>query len=365
MGVDDLPQLLRPGVELPDSIATFSGKRLAVDVSGILYRGVKCKEGARLFATSPPVPITSCALLLQGYDALFESHKITPIYILDGCSPPIKEGTSKARRLLCEQSAEKLAEFIATNPQPTSEADLFEWISAIDKLKTGISYVREDVSADAIELWKSKKRCYLQTVFEAEAMCAYLEKIGAVQAVVSEDSDGFPLGIRTQIYRLNLQGKCCITDHLSVSQRPELGAGAWGAYDKCIYASFLGNDYIARPHGQGPVATRRLMSEMVATDAIGQAAIILRVARFCSRPEYATEFKHAVNMYLYSPVITFEFPEVTDEELPEALSAIKAPTFADASELAVELLLARTSDSRVDAATRVCWATSSITCATM
>ena len=71
-------------------------------------------------------------------------------------------------------------------------------------------------------------------------MCAYLERIGAVQAVVSEDSDGFPHGIRTQIYRLNLQGKCCITDHLSVSQRPELGAGAWGAYDKCIYASFLG-----------------------------------------------------------------------------------------------------------------------------
>ena len=48
MGVEDLPPLLRPSKELPDNIASFKGKRVAVDVSCILYRGVKSAEAPAL-----------------------------------------------------------------------------------------------------------------------------------------------------------------------------------------------------------------------------------------------------------------------------------------------------------------------------
>lgn len=49
---------------------------------------------------------------------------------------------------------------------------------------------------------------YIVAPYEADAQLAYLERRGAIQGVITEDSDLLVFGCKTVLYKLNDQGRC-------------------------------------------------------------------------------------------------------------------------------------------------------------
>lgn len=49
---------------------------------------------------------------------------------------------------------------------------------------------------------------YIVAPYEADAQLAYLERIGKIQGIITEDSDLLVFGCQTVLYKLNDEGRC-------------------------------------------------------------------------------------------------------------------------------------------------------------
>ena len=90
---------------LPEYLSVYSGKRLAVDVSIILYKHLRT-DADKFAATSTPA--YKCGNLLQSFIMTHRmlSKWIVPVYVFDGIPPDVKL-EEKARRSGLKQKSGK------------------------------------------------------------------------------------------------------------------------------------------------------------------------------------------------------------------------------------------------------------------
>lgn len=89
---------------------------------------------------------------------------------------------------------------------------------------------------------------YVEAPFEAESQCAFLERIGLVDGVVTEDSDALLFGANT-VYK-NIFNNKFVQMYKSSFIHKDLGL-SW--HDLIWLALFLGSDYTLGVKGIGPV----------------------------------------------------------------------------------------------------------------
>ena len=154
----------------------LEGKKIAIDTSIYLYK----------FESSGSL-IEQFYLFL----ILLNKYKITPLFIFDGKTPPIKQETILKRRKEKDSAIEsykKLKEFIeieGSTPELVSKLSTFKKksvvmnMSKINKVKLLLTYYGA---------------CFLEAEGEADLLCVELVKSQIVYACLSEDMDMFAYG---------------------------------------------------------------------------------------------------------------------------------------------------------------------------
>lgn len=200
MGVTNLlPQLKEIQVQI--SLTDYKGKTLAVDAYGWLHRGlILCSQD--LCQDRPTQGyITS---VMKKIDML-RYFGVEPYLVFDGASLPTKEGTALERREKRRVAKDAANNFLKVGNRKAAWKEFMKAAGVTPEM------------AKAIMMELDRKRVkYVVAPYEADPQMVYLEKIGLVDGILSEDSDLLVFGCRKLITKLNDYGECVEIDRANL-----------------------------------------------------------------------------------------------------------------------------------------------------
>ena len=182
MGIKNLLKFLNsyPDLVLEKNIDDFKGKKIAIDISILLYQVVISVRNSGADLTNRKGEITSHILGLFNKTIKLLNQGIIPIYVFDGKPPDIKRKTLDMRKNIRKKAAEKMA------------------LAKTEKEK--IKYFKRSVVINKQQLNECRHLltlmgvAYVDAPEEADSQCAWLAKEGLVDAVLTEDMDILTFG---------------------------------------------------------------------------------------------------------------------------------------------------------------------------
>lgn len=290
MGIHSLFTLIKrfcPEQIIPIDFEKLRGLRVGVDITGYLYRCVK-----------------SCGLKTHDWMGAFiiflctlKRYQFQVVCVFDGSNHPIeKSEEQQSRRDAAKRDFCRLKEIIELNKFVCQEiifkkdiSKLDESIKAkakglinpgdrgfditdyddpvsitekldetVDKLEKRCAYLTEEEIILAQEIVKLLGFSCLQADGEAETVCVFLQKIGRVDAVMSEDGDVLAYGCESMLcLKKNKisKGSGFLINHTSLIESLDLTKKEF--LDLCV---LLGCDYNTHLKGMGPTKALKLIS---------------------------------------------------------------------------------------------------------
>lgn len=240
MGIQKLCEVIReaaPAAIVEKGVLWYRGKTLAIDASVLLYQSlIAIRHGTVNLQNQKGESTAHIQGLLHKSLNLLEKG-IIPVFVFDGKPPAMKENVLQKRRET-RIKAEKAAALSVTQEDELKHA------------KRSVKVSEYHVNS-AQELLRSLGIPYVSAPGEAEAYCAALNKAGAVDGVVSEDTDVLVFGgkklLRNFLPATTKKGNVVEIDLDQVLHGLRLDIHEF--VDLCI---LLGCDYCESPKGIGP-----------------------------------------------------------------------------------------------------------------
>ncbi|KAK9459394.1 PIN domain-like protein [Lipomyces oligophaga] len=192
MGISGLLPLLK-SIHKPCHISEFAGQVVAVDAYVWLHRGIiSCATDLALGRpTSRYVDYAMRRVkLLQGYG-------VKPYMVFDGGNLPSKRGVEVDRASKRNTAKEIAMRYYQSGDR--EKANEF-FLKSID--------VTPLMALNLIKALEIANVPFIVAPYEADAQIAYLDKIGAVTAVISEDSDLLVFGVKCLLTKFSDYGDC-------------------------------------------------------------------------------------------------------------------------------------------------------------
>jgi len=182
MGIKNLLKFLNTYPELVEDkdITDFTGKKIAIDISILLYQVVISVRNSGADLINKKGEITSHVLGLFNKTVKLLNKGIIPVYVFDGKPPDIKRKVLDLRKNIRKKAEEKLA-LAETNEEK------------IKYFKRSVIITRKQLD-DCRELLDFMGVPYINAPEEADSQCAWLAKNGHVDAVLTEDMDILTFG---------------------------------------------------------------------------------------------------------------------------------------------------------------------------
>ncbi|KAI5964181.1 EXO1 [Candida pseudojiufengensis] len=192
MGVSGLLQILKE-IQDPVSLERYRGKTLAIDTYGWLHRAlISCAEELCLGK-----PTRKYITFVLNKIQMLQHFGITPYFVFDGASLKTKSETNQKRRDI-RNEAKQLAQKCNETGRP--HLAMKHYMKA--------AYVTSQMCKSIMcELDRLKIR-YVVAPYEADPQMVYLEKIGVVDGILSEDSDLLIFGCQKLITKLKDDASC-------------------------------------------------------------------------------------------------------------------------------------------------------------
>ena len=227
MGIKNLLKFLKeyPNLVKSSSIESYNGKKVAIDISILLYQVVISVRNTGTDLTNNQGEITSHILGLFNKTIILLKRNIIPIYVFDGCPPELKKNVLSNRKKNRLKAYEKMMK------AKTEE-------ERIKYFKRCVNITNEQIKQSQ-ELLELMGIPYIVASEEADSQCAYLSKKGLVDGVFTEDMDILTFGANKIIRNLTSYKKNTIEISLSdVLNKLEL------VYEEFIdFCILLGCDY--------------------------------------------------------------------------------------------------------------------------
>ncbi|KAJ7118673.1 exodeoxyribonuclease 1 [Mycena crocata] len=239
MGISGLLPALK-SISTQKHLSEFSGQTLAVDAYVWLHRGVfTCAtELATGEATHKYVDYAMHRI------RLLRHHKIEPYVVFDGGPLPAKKGTEVDRQT---KRAEHLAFGNALAAQGKASQAREHYVKCID--------VTPQMAFQLIKALRAESVSYVVAPYEADAQLAYLERIGLVDGIITEDSDLLVFGCRTVLFKMDAVSSTamCIdrADFASVAPADGISLSGWSDTQFRAMAILSGCDYLPSIPGIG------------------------------------------------------------------------------------------------------------------
>lgn len=191
MGIKNLLKFLNnyPDLVIEKDINDFKGKKIAIDISILLYQVVISVRNSGADLTNKKGEITSHILGLFNKTYKLLMKGIIPVYIFDGKPPEIKRRVLDMRKNVRRKAEEKMA------LAETEEDKIKYFKRSVIITKKQLEECRELLDLMGVP--------YIDAPEEADSQCAWLAKNNFVDAVLTEDMDiltfGSPYIIRNLI----------------------------------------------------------------------------------------------------------------------------------------------------------------------
>lgn len=196
MGVTGLLQHLKE-IQEPCTLERYRGKTLAVDTYGWLHRGLISCAQELCQGTSTRKYIN---YVMKRVDMLCY-FGVEPYLVFDGAYLPTKADTAKERRAKREDARAKADAFLKKGDRKSAWKEFMKAAGVTPAMAKSIM-----VELDARNIK------YVVAPYEADPQMVYLEKIGLVDGILSEDSDLLIFGCRKLITKLNDSAECIEID---------------------------------------------------------------------------------------------------------------------------------------------------------
>lgn len=196
MGVTGLLQQIKE-IQEPISLSKYRGKTLAVDTYGWLHRGlILCAQD---LCTDVPTRgyITS---VMKKVDML-RHFGVEPYMVFDGSPLPTKEGTHLERKQKREKAKEAATSLMKKGNRKLAWKEFMKAAAVTPEMAKSIM----------VELDRKHVK-YVVAPYEADPQMVYLERLGLVDGILSEDSDLLVFGCNRLITKLNDFGECIEID---------------------------------------------------------------------------------------------------------------------------------------------------------
>ena len=182
MGIKNLLKFLNsyPDLVVEKQIDEFRGKKIAIDISILLYQVVISVRNSGADLTNKKGEMTSHILGLFNKTIKLLGKEIIPVYVFDGKPPDIKRKVLDMRKNIRKKAAEKMA-------LAKTEKDKIKYF----KRSVVITKHHLDECRQLLDLMGVS---YIDAPEEADSQCAWLAKEGLVDAVLTEDMDILTFG---------------------------------------------------------------------------------------------------------------------------------------------------------------------------
>ncbi|RCK64957.1 Exodeoxyribonuclease 1 [Candida viswanathii] len=192
MGVNGLLQVLKE-IQDPGSLERYRGKTLAIDTYGWLHRAiVSCSQELCLGQ-----PTRNYITYVLTKIRMLQDFNITPYFVFDGASLPTKQETNKERQQRRQEAKELAEKHLAENNPRLAEKQYMK-----------AAYVTSQMSKSIMCELDMMGINYVVAPYEADPQMVYLEKIGLVDGILSEDSDLLIFGCKMLITKLKDDATC-------------------------------------------------------------------------------------------------------------------------------------------------------------
>ncbi|NWW41686.1 EXO1 Exonuclease, partial [Panurus biarmicus] len=287
MGIQGLLQFIKEAAE-PSHVKKYKGLTVAVDTYCWLHKGAyACAEK---LARGEPTDfyVAFCMKLVQ----MLLSFGIKPILVFDGCTLPSKKEVEKARR-------ERRQACLLKGKQLLQEGRLSEARECFGR-SVNITHA---MAHEVIKAARAQGVDCIVAPYEADAQLAYLNKIGMVQAIITEDSDLLAFGCKKVFLKIDKFGNGLEIDQSRLGNCKQLGNVF--TEEKFRYMCILsGCDYLPSIHGIGLAKACKLLKLANNPDII---KVIKKMGQYLKMnitvpEEYIQGFTRANNTFLYQLV---------------------------------------------------------------
>ncbi|NXY64821.1 EXO1 Exonuclease, partial [Callaeas wilsoni] len=287
MGIQGLLQFIKEAAE-PSHVKKYKGLTVAVDTYCWLHKGAyACAE--KLARGEPTdLYVAFCMKLVH----MLLSFGIKPILVFDGCTLPSKKEVEKARR-------ERRQASLLKGKQLLQEGRLSEARECFGR-SVNITHA---MAHEVIKAARAQGVDCIVAPYEADAQLAYLNKIGMVQAIITEDSDLLAFGCKKVFLKIDKFGNGLEIDQARLGNCKQLGNVF--TEEKFRYMCILsGCDYLPSIHGIGLAKACKLLKLANNPDII---KIIKKMGQYLKMnitvpEEYILGFTRANNTFLYQLV---------------------------------------------------------------
>lgn len=296
MGISGLIPFIEQA-STPINVKQLSGCRVAVDSYCWLHRGVYTCADKLIRGDDTDLYVHYCLR----YVNMLLSRGIKIVMVFDGRHLPAKAETERRRRE-SRQEAKRLAKEHLRNNE-------------IEKAR---SYMRRAVDVNhsmALKLMKAcRQRANVQCLvapYEADAQMAWLAKVGAVDYVITEDSDLTLFGAQRILFKLDLNGHGLLVE----ADKLHLAMGCATSVRKYTFEKFRrmcilsGCDYLDSLPGIGLKKACKFMMLTAEDDmrkALKKLPQYLKIKALEVTDEYIEMFLKAEatfrHMYIYNPM---------------------------------------------------------------
>ena len=222
-----------------------NGKRVGVDLSVTLHKAISSIISAGEMQCHPKIPVSKVTKVCTKLIALARRANITLVICTDGRYHQFKNSVNSNRsdgRKRAQQELDKLLH---------NSEDLEKNMTDINRLMKKAVYVREDILAQAVEVFKQNKVEIYGASHEADFQLVHWEMTGFTDGTISVDSDIFMLGSKMFIDSLNVNsklGNCKILEREDVMKQNAFTeeSSKWSDDDLLVYGALCGCDWLPR-----------------------------------------------------------------------------------------------------------------------
>ncbi|KAH9941805.1 PIN domain-like protein [Epithele typhae] len=286
MGISGLLPLLKD-IQNSKHLSEFRGQTLAVDGYVWLHRGIYgCAA-----EISTGKKTTRYVEYAMHRVRLLRHYGIQPYLVFDGGPLPAKQGTESDRK---QRREENLARANALAAQGNHSQAREFYVKCVD--------VTPQMAYQLIKALRAEGVAYVVAPYEADAQLAYLERIGLVDAIITEDSDLLVFGCKTVLFKLDTTAATVSsisrTDFAAVTGG--LSLLGWSDAQFRAMAILSGCDYLPSIPGIG-LKTAWTLLQKYKTVAKTVNALLLEGKKKVP-PGYLGAFSLAEKVFLYQRV---------------------------------------------------------------
>lgn len=305
MGVKGLLPQLRE-IQEGLTLERFRGKTLAIDSYAWLHRSViSCS-----WELAQDMETTKYLSFFKKKVMMLKHFGIEPYFVFDGDHFESKNDTEIEREQNRIRNKEKGLEMLQNGNRKLA-GEFF--MKSID--------VTPSMAKSIIEYLKSENMKYVVAPYEADPQLVYLEKLGLVDGIISEDSDLLIFGAKCLLTKLNDFGECVEIRRENFKKCKAVPIGLMNESQLRMVACLSGCDYTNGIPGIGIVKAFRLVKRH---SNISKCIMSLKLEGKTPVPaEFEMEYKKADVSFQYQRV----FNPITNEistlnEVPSQIDEI-------------------------------------------